>query len=103
MAVPLIPSAILTITALLRSSHIPTFFPIRYLLYGSSRTNASGNRLQALGDSLRRFAFTYENICPGKDGSLLTSVQLADKNNNHGGRTDPAKGIQRCIGYAAWK
>src|SRR5512135_3300338 len=53
----------------------------------SSRTNARGNRPQALRHTLGRFPFTDKRIRARREGGLLTGVQMADKNNDQRSRT----------------
>ena len=55
------------------------------------KINACRNRAQAFGHPFGRFPFTDKRVRTRRDGSLLTSIQMADKNNDQRGRADEAE------------
>src|ERR1051325_1803094 len=69
----------------------------------SSRTDSRGNRPQAFSHTLRRITFTNKRVSAGRECSLLTGVQMADKNNDQRNRTGSAEFIQSCSGRNAGK
>jgi hypothetical protein len=62
------------------------------------RTNVFSRRPQACGYPVRHLAFTDKGVGSGGESCLLAGVQLADKDDDDGGRTGCPQLIQGVAG-----